>query len=109
MVRKIIGACAAGLVFAAGPALAQGPGAAPATPAVQLVPPSGVGGCIYRSLPESVSRDAVAAIMSHGDFRSILRGPTAAVAPRCTGRPYSDSDGAVVGSVFSAYSRMIAA
>lgn len=93
-------------------------GAAAPTPA-QVVPSKGgapqpvraggIGGCIYRALPESVSKDALTAILSHTDIRRVLRDPVAAAAPKCTGRPYSDSDGAVVGSIFSVYARMVAA
>jgi hypothetical protein len=41
----------------------------------------------------------------------VLREPIAAIAPKCTGRPFSvsDPDGAVVGSVMSVYARMVAA
>jgi len=84
--------------------------AAPApTPGLQLVPPTGVGGCIFRKLPESVNRDALMAVMSHSDVVRVLREPVAAVAPQCTGRPYSASDAALVGAAISLYPRMVAA
>jgi hypothetical protein len=74
-----------------------------------LVTPSGVGGCIYRNLPSDVNRDAVNAVLSHGNIESVLKEPMAKAAPKCTGRPFSVSDGAVIGSIFSVYSRMVAA
>jgi hypothetical protein len=104
--KKII-AVSVVLILAAGAAQAQTP-----TPQPKVMAPTGVGGCIYRSLPEAVSRDALMAILSHTSSVKVLREPVAAVAPKCTGRPFSASDadgGAVVGTVMSVYLRIVAA
>jgi hypothetical protein len=102
---KIIAVSAVVLSLAAGAA-----GGQTATPQPKLIAPTGVGGCIYRNLPEAVSREAVTAILSHTSSVKVLRGPVAAVAPKCTGRPFSDSDPDpdVVGSVMSVYARSVA-
>ncbi len=76
---------------------------------LHLVRPAGVGGCVFRKLPEAVNRAALEAVMAHGDIGRVLREPVASVWPRCTGLPYSASDAALVGSVFSLYMRMVAA
>jgi len=105
--NKIIAVAAAVVLsLAASAAQAQSP-----TPQPKLVAPTGVGGCIYRSIPAAVSREAVTAILSHTSSVKVLREPIAAIAPKCTGRPFSDSDPdpAVVGSVMSVYARMVAA
>jgi hypothetical protein len=106
MMKKIIAASAVVLGLAAGAAQAQTP-----TPQPKLIAPTGVGGCIYRSLPDAVSRDAITAILSHTSIAKVLREPVAAIAPKCTSQPFSDSspDPAVVGSVMSVYSRVVAA
>jgi hypothetical protein len=102
--KKIIAVSAVGLSLAAGAAQAQTP-----VPQPKLIAPTGVGGCIYRRIPAAVSREAVAAILSHISSVKVLREPVSAIAPKCTGQPFSDTDGDVVGSVMSVYSRMVAA
>jgi hypothetical protein len=102
--KTIVAISAVVLSLAASAARAQTP-----TPQPKLVAATGVGGCIYRNLPEAVTRDAVSAILSHTGLVQVLRGPVAVVAPKCTGRPFSDSDPdpAVVGAVMSVYARMV--
>jgi hypothetical protein len=78
-------------------------------PGPQLVRPTGVAGCIFRNLPDQVNRDAVMAVLSHADPGKVLREPVSAVAPRCTGQPYSASDADLVGAVLSLYQRIVAA
>jgi len=102
--KPIIAVWAAAVGLTAGAALAQAPAAQP-----KLVAPTGVGGCIYRRIPEAVSRAAVSAILSHTSSVQVLRGPVAEIAPKCTGQPFSNADSAVVGSVMSVYARMVAA
>ena len=102
--KRIIVASAVVLSLAAHAAQAQSP-----TPQPKLIAPTGVGGCIYRSIPAEVSREAVTAILSHTSSMKVLREPVAAIAPKCTGHPFSDSDADVVGSVTSVYARMVAA
>jgi hypothetical protein len=98
----------AALLAVAGVARAQ-PVASPAQnpPQPVLVAKSGVGGCIFRNLPQEVSRQALTAVLSRSDIGAVLRGPVGLAAPKCTARPPSDP--AVVGSVFSVYSRSAAA
>jgi len=112
IVNNIVGSTSSlGLTLSAVLVLTLGASAAQAAETAQAktAPPSGIGGCIYRILPRSVSVDALTAVISHGNIASVLREPVAVAAPKCTGRPYSASDSAVVGSVFSVYSRMAAA
>jgi hypothetical protein len=104
MMKKITAVSAVVLYLGAGGARAQTP-----IPQPKLVAPTGVGGCIYRSIPADVSRGVVTAILSHTNSVKLLREPVAAIAPKCTGEPFSDTDSAVVGSVMSVYARMVAA
>ncbi len=102
--NTIILAAAASVSLATNPVEPSSPTAPP-----KLVAATGVGGCIYRKLPEDISRKAVLAILTHTSIATVLREPVARTAPKCTGQPFSDSDGDVVGAVVSVYARTVTA
>lgn len=112
MSRWLRAAVATALAIAPLRGWAQTPAAPAARDAAmrQLEEPKGLGGCIYIALPVNIRRDTlIRAVAGEGVVSPELKSAVSKVSPKCSGRPYSDGDHALVGSVVAAFQRAAAA
>jgi hypothetical protein len=72
-----------------------------------ILTPDGVGGCVLQRIPADKRIAFIKAIEEgHSEIPEDIRVGAAAAASRCTGQPYSASDGALVGATVAAFFRM---
>lgn len=75
----------------------------------ELQAPRGVGGCIFLAVPTAVRREALVSALARQPIPTEFQSEVAKATPRCSSRPYSSDNLALVGSVVAALRRSAAA
>ena len=104
---RLLSAATAGAALLLAPAALARPSAAARDAAMaEAVPPQGVGGCVYFAMSQEARRAVLLKFLSgEAGIPPALPPAVRQVGPRCSGRPYDDSDLPLVGAVLGAFRR----